>query len=197
MIKTTTILMNEWGNYSNPRCKIERLVNEGVYTPIIRGLYETNKRTPAHLLAGVICAPSYISFEYALAHYGMIPEAVYTVTCATYLKRKRKQFATPFGNYTYCDVPSKVYPLGVRYCEENGYCYLIATPEKALCDQMYKLSPIASQREMEQALFEYLRIDEDVLDTLNLQDIEEIAKVYGSTNVQLLNRYLKRRNRNG
>lgn len=197
MIKTTAILMNEWGKYRNPRCKIERLVTQGVYTPIIRGLYETDRHTPAHLLAGSICNPSYVSFEYALAHYGMIPEAVYTITCATYLKSKRKQFSTPFGNFTYCDVPSQVYPLGVRYCEEGGYCYLIATPEKALCDELYKLSPIASQKEMEQVLFDYLRIDEDVLDTLNLQDIDEIVEAYGSTNVQLLNRYLTRRKRNG
>lgn len=40
--------------------------------------------------AGSIYDPSHISFEFALSYYGLIPEAVYTVTSATFEKRKRK-----------------------------------------------------------------------------------------------------------
>ena len=48
----------------------------------IRDRYETDRNVPAYLLAGSIYGPSYISFEYALSRYGLIPEAVYAVTCA-------------------------------------------------------------------------------------------------------------------
>ena len=55
---------------------------------IINGLYETNSNTPAHLLAGSIYGPSYISFKYALSFYGLIPEHVTTITYATFDKKK-------------------------------------------------------------------------------------------------------------
>lgn len=54
--------------------------------------------TPPYLLAGSIYGPSYISFEYALSYYGMIPEAVYIVTCATF--DKKKKYETAFGTFT-------------------------------------------------------------------------------------------------
>ena len=66
-----------------------------------RGLYETDRNAPAYLLAGSIYGPSYISFEYALSRYGLIPEAVYAVTCATFEKKKKKKYETPFGTFTY------------------------------------------------------------------------------------------------
>ena len=58
---------------------------------IRNGLYETEANTPSYLLAGSIYGPSYISFEYALSYYGLIPERVTTITCATFNKRKEKK----------------------------------------------------------------------------------------------------------
>ena len=34
-------------------------------------------------LANVLYAPSYVSFDYALSYYGMIPERVHEITSAT------------------------------------------------------------------------------------------------------------------
>ena len=56
---------------------------------VINGLYETNENTPGYLLSTSIYGPSYISFEYALYFYGLIPERVDTITCATYNKKKK------------------------------------------------------------------------------------------------------------
>src|SRR5690554_965136 len=78
-----------------------RMVKDGEYIKIIRGLYETDPSTPGYLLAGSIYGPSYLSFEFALAYHGLIPEAVYTFTSATYDKKKKKKFETPFGTFTY------------------------------------------------------------------------------------------------
>ncbi len=77
-----------------------------------------------------------------LAYYGLIPEAVYTVTCATFEKKKKKKYETSFGTFTYRDVPPEAFPLGIRLIQEGDYFYRIAEPEKALCDQLYTISPV-------------------------------------------------------
>ena len=73
--------------------------------------------------------------EYALSFYGLIPERVTTITCATFDKKKKKQYNTSFGTFTYRDVPSSAYPEEIILKEENDYSFQIATVEKALCDK--------------------------------------------------------------
>ena len=114
MIKTTSIILKELSEYKNPQSKIGRMVKQGEYIPIIKGLYETNKNTPPHYLAASIYAPSYLSFEFALGYYGMIPEAVYTFTSATFGKGKKKVFENFFGTYTYRDVPASIISIGIE-----------------------------------------------------------------------------------
>lgn len=84
MIKTHSMIIDELSEYGNPKTKLGRMVNEGIYTPIIRGLYETDAKTSGYLLAGSIYGPSYLSFEFALSYYSMIPEAVHVYTSATF-----------------------------------------------------------------------------------------------------------------
>ena len=90
--------------------------------------------TPGYLLAASIYGPSYLSFDFALSYWGLIPEAVFSFTSATFDKKKRKQFVTPFGLFTYRDVPRKAYPFGIQILNEGDYSFFIANPEKALCD---------------------------------------------------------------
>lgn len=97
MIKTTAMLINEYSSYANPAAKIKRLADSGVLIPVVKGLYETDRDTPGYCLASAIYGPSYLSFEFALSHYGLIPEAVYAFTCATFEKRKAKRYTTAFG----------------------------------------------------------------------------------------------------
>lgn len=193
MILTNDIIKNNLKTYSNKNNKISREIKKGNLIKIINGLYETKSSTEGYLLAGSIYGPSYLSFEFALYYYGLIPEKVTTFTSATYGKKKKKIYNTPFGSYLFRDVPNKVYPLGIRLIKEGEYVYQIATPEKALCDKLYTLSPIKNMMELENMLFNDLRIDIDEFNKLNLQDIGEIACSYHSSNVSLLYRYIRRR----
>ncbi len=118
MIKTTEMILEELHTYANQKTKLRRLVRQGRYFPVSRGLYETDDHTPGHLLAGSIYGPSYISFAYALSVYGLIPEAVYTITCATFEKKKRKKYETAFGTFMYRDIPSAAFPLELRLIQE-------------------------------------------------------------------------------
>ena len=91
MIKTYAMLIEELSEYSAPANKLSRMVKENICTPVVKGLYETEKSTPGYLLAGSIYGPSYLSFDFALSRYGLIPEAVYVFTSATFEKKKAKK----------------------------------------------------------------------------------------------------------
>ena len=192
MIKTTNVLLEELKEYANPNAKLSRMVKQGIYIPIVKGLYETDRNVPAHLLAGSIYGPSYISFEYALSYYELIPEAVYTVTCACYDKKKKKEYKTAFGTYTYRDIPATAFPLEIRLQQEGEYYYRIAEPEKALCDKLYTISPVANVKELEVLLTENLRMEESELRKMNLEKIRMLSERYHSTNVKKLVTLIRR-----
>ncbi len=192
MIKTTAMILNELSQYASPKNRLSRMVHKGEYIQITKGLYETDRSTPGHLLAGSIYGPSYLSFEFALGYYGMIPEAVYSFTSATFEKKRKKSFETPFGTFTYRDVPSVVYSLGVDIIQEGQYSFMIASREKAICDQLYKTNPMSNYSELREFLFADLRIDASELDKINLQDLGILAERYPSTNVKRLYSLMRR-----
>lgn len=192
MIKTTAIMLQELNNYKNPRDKLAHMVKKKECIPVIQGLYETNPTTPGYRLANTICSPSYLSFEFALSYHGLIPEAVYNFTSATFEKKKKKEFKTPFGTFTYRDVTSAAYPYGIECVSENGYTFQIASPEKALCDELYIQSPVTSQRELKELLFDGLRIDWDLFCKLNMDDILFLNSKYHCTNIQKLTKTMEK-----
>ncbi len=192
MIITNSIAKSNLAEYSNKNNKISRDIRNGKLFKIVNGLYETAPNTPGYLLAGSIYGPSYISFEYALSYYGLIPERVSTITCATCDKKKKKEYNTDFGTFTYRDVPVLVYPEEIILKEENDYAYQIATPEKALCDKMYTLPPLNNYSNLENMLFNDLRIDEEEFIKLDVDKIRSLSELYHSTNIDLLARYMRR-----
>ena len=192
MIITNDIAKQSLANYSNKNNKISRDLRDGKLFKIVNGLYETDVNTPGYLLASSIYGPSYISFEYALSYYGLIPERVSVVTCATFDKKKKKEYRTQFGVFTYRDVPNTVYPEEILLKIEGTYSYQIATPEKALCDKLYTLSPLFNYFNLENMLFNDLRIDETEFRKLDVDKTEKLSYLYHSTNVNLLARYMRR-----
>lgn len=195
MVKTARMLQEELSFYGAPKNKIARLVKEGKLTRIVNGLYETDARTPPEFLAACIYGPSYISFEHALSRYGMIPEAVPVVTSATFEKGKRKRYDTPFGVFTFHDVPAAAFPWGVETVVQGEYAYRIACPEKALCDTLYLRSPVANYDELEALLFDDLRLDPAAIDSLDSQAVALLAEHFRCTNVRKLATYLRKRQR--
>lgn len=192
MILTTQQLKENYKNFVDAKGKIKRDVRDGKLFQLVRGLYETNPNVEGFKLAQFIYGPSYLSFDYALYRYGLIPEAVYnTFTCATFNKNKIKTYTNHFGTFVYRDVPKNVFRLGIIVNQEDNYVYQIATPEKALCDKLYITSPIKNLKSLKELLFADLRIDEDSFKKLNKQDILSLAPLYHSANLNLLVKYLK------
>ncbi len=196
MIKTTAILKEELKKYVNPTAKIRQLVKAGKLVRIVRGLYETDDSIPGHFLAPIIYGPSYLSFEFALAYHSLIPEAVYNFTSAVFDKKKEKCYKTPYGMFTYRDIPDEAYPAGIMLHSENGYGFQVASPEKAICDELYILPPLKNRVELEQMLFENLRIDFDDFIRLNMAELYEISVRFHTRNHKLLQEYVRRRMKN-
>ena len=100
MYKDHLTVMHDLGAYASPKAKLTRMLHSGELLQVKRGLFIEAGDTEwsAKTLAGMIYGPSYISFEYALAYYGLIPERADTVTSAIYNKNKNKIFHTPAGH---------------------------------------------------------------------------------------------------
>ncbi len=192
MIKTTAMLLEQLKDYRYPANKLSRLVSEGIVFPVVRGLYVTDRTVPSRVLAACIYGPSYLSFDYALSYWQLIPEVAYTFTSATFDKKKKKQFDTPFGLFLYRDVPMDAYPAGIKIIYEGDYTFLIAEPEKALCDKLYTISPVANLKEFEVLLFDDLRIDRDDFEQLNLETLIFYASLYRTMNHRLLTKFVRR-----
>lgn len=192
MIKTTGMLLDELKNYRSPMSKIGRMASHGDIFPIVRGLYETDGNTPGHLLAASIYGPSYLSFEYALYVYDLIPERVYAYTSATFEKGRRKTYMNRFGTYLFRDVPSEAFPIGIEYKSEGEYAYRIASPEKAICDTLYDRPVVDSRKELIELLFEDMRIDEDLFFALDREKIISLSPKYHSKNLNLLQSLMRK-----
>jgi len=184
---------------NNVNAKISYMVKKGELIRLKKGIYTFGKEYLANPIdmisaANLLYAPSYVSFEYALSYYGLIPERVYEITSAT--MRMKKEFHTPVGRFTYKVVPLQAYALGVdwNYDKTHGG-QLLATAEKALCDKIKSDRGIGrlSQQKLEIYLEYDLRIDMELLFNLDVALIEAIATAYKSSNLQNLAKLINKR----
>jgi hypothetical protein len=184
--------------YSSPRDKITSLLRQGQIIRVKKGLYifgsDYRKRPYSReILANLIYGPSYISLEYALSYYGLIPERVEALTSIT--TGRSRSFNTPVGLFTYRMIPLHAFQEGMARIElEDGGAFLIATPEKALVDKVF-IDPASEMRTLkglEQYLFDNLRIDTDLFTRLNGSSVGEIVKRYQSSKLQVLSRLLRK-----
>ena len=89
-------------NYASPLGKLSRILHSGDLIRVKKGLYvfgEPYRRgnLSMEMLANMIYGPSYVSLEWALSYYGLIPEKVEEITSVT-MKRKKK-YDTPIGRF--------------------------------------------------------------------------------------------------
>ncbi|MFA4889532.1 MAG: hypothetical protein WC628_08190 [Candidatus Omnitrophota bacterium] len=106
-----------------------------LFFKIRNGLYALRTDPPAEeAIANRLYAPSYISFEYALSRYGIIPESVYAITSVT--TRITREFIVNNKSFTYSRIKKQAY-RGYKTEKMGGVTVLIAEPEKALADYLY------------------------------------------------------------
>jgi hypothetical protein len=171
-------LLSVLKGYKTPNNKIFRWVDEGVLLPVKRGMYVvspelTGKPVERLLIANLLYGPSCVSLDYALWHYGLIPEQVMEVTSVT--TRRSQTLETGMGRFSYQHLPEGLFPIGLESVAVTGGGYaLLASPAKALCDRLVltRQLRIHSIKSMQHFLLDDLRFDAD---EANLIDLSIIA----------------------
>ncbi len=191
------ILMDVLQGYGKPRDQVTRLLSKNVIIRIKKGLYCFGKPYRRRLIsqeyvANLIYGPSYISLEYALQFYGLIPEMVHTVTSVSL--RRSKTFHTPVGNFSYKMLCSNRYATGFTLHSATGSSFLIASPEKALADKVWsdKRFPGTAVSDFRTYLEEDLRIDRESISRLSRADMKAICSAFDSRKIWNLASYLER-----
>ncbi len=180
------MLKEKYSDYANALDKIKRDADKGIIFRLTKGIYETDKNTDPCLLASSILSPSYLSFDWALSYYGLIPERVFAITSATFRSRKNKTFKNYFGRYEFTDIPSDAFSEGLTYLESGDYIVKIATKEKAICDSLCKWRVVKSVKDLKELLFEDKRIDIDEFTDCDFKLMKRLASLYRKTNLKLL-----------
>lgn len=192
MIYTSAILKNKYREYTNINQKIFLESKKGNLIRIKKGLYSDNVSIDGPVIANVCLDPSYISFEYALARYGLIPEFVSVFTSACFGKKNNKTFYSSQAIFEYRNIPTEAYPYGINFFKnEEKITYKIASKEKALCDTLYSKYPVRTFKELETLLFDDLRIDKNEFLTLDFEFISNIYMKYHSNTLLTLYKYIK------
>ena len=185
-------LLDGLKDYSRPRDKITDMLRKKMLIRVKKGIYvfgETYARGPfsREVLANMIYGPSYVSLDYALHYYALIPERVEAVTSVTCGRSRR--FSTPVGLFGYRRIPMEAYQIGMDRVElEGGRSFLMATPEKALADKLRdeRGTGIRTQRDMRSYLLDHLRIDPEGLGKLDSNRLAVIASRYHSRKIEAL-----------
>ncbi len=150
--------------------KIIRL-KKGVYT-----LNETDRKAELSpfLLANELYSPSYLSLEFALSYYNLIPEAVNVFTSIT--TNKTKTIKNIYGTFYYNSI-KKEYFWGFHNIKlKSNISFFIAVPEKAVIDFIYfKIHSVV--KDIKNELIQNYRFQNlDILDIKALENYKQKLK---------------------
>lgn len=180
---------------------IKKLTREKLIVPLKKGFYispsyrETALKTPEEselywaYIANVLRTPSYVSLEYVMSKYSLIPEVSFALTSIT-LKSTRA-YRSGQATFIYRNIKQ---PLFTGYQSvmfgNTGLTVRIAYPYKALFDYLY-LKSFPNRAEMEDYLLVSGRINWEVLSADNKAKFADIVNTSGSKKMLQVARVLK------
>lgn len=184
----TQTLLCLLANFRKPRERILRMVKNEELIRLKNGFYLITDKIrqgskvliPYEQVANLLYGPSYVSLEWALSFYGMIPERVHTITSMTL--GRNKEYHTPVGDFSYYRLSAESYSIGIEQKNSPDFVggFLMASPEKALADLVFVVCKGLQKEQLKRELLESKRIDRERLLQLNKDLLTEIAKVYQS-----------------
>lgn len=187
-------LLNLLNDYRKPRECILRMVKNGELIRLKNGFFliedkiKSNGNTviPYEQVANMLYGPSYVSLEWALSFYGMIPERVHSITSMTL--GRNKTFNTSVGDFIYKKISPNSYSIGITQKPATDFIggFLIATPEKALADLVFVSCKGLDKWELTQDLLESRRIDKEVFYKLDKELLMRISRSYKAKSVNFL-----------
>ncbi len=167
------LILEILNDYQSPNDKISALLKSKELISLRRGLYiigpDLDLRSPEpFLIANHLRGPSYVSLESALSYWNMIPERAYEISSVSI--KTSKKYKNPTGRFSYHQLKTPYYSYGIKCIEISArQSFLIASPEKALCDKLV-LTPkinLRSTKQTREFLMDDLRIDPHILNRLD------------------------------
>ena len=160
----------------------KRLERAGNIIRLKKGLYVvaphiSRTELSDFLIANHLYGPSYISAESALRWYGLIPESVYETISVT--SGNARTYSNKTGSYRYIHASPTYCAVGVTMRQEANASFMIATPEKALCDKII-FTPYLNLRYREETLRfleEDLRLDMEQFYKMDTELLRQCAEV--------------------
>jgi predicted transcriptional regulator of viral defense system len=114
---------------------LHRYKKKGFIVQLKRGLYVFPDILPPDVyVANKLYSPSYISLEFALSYYGVIPETVYEITSVT--TKATRRFETLGKTFSYRKIKKTAY-TGYEIKKQQDLTFNIADAEKAFVDTNY------------------------------------------------------------
>jgi predicted transcriptional regulator of viral defense system len=175
------------------KTNLHRWQKKGRVIRLRRGVYVLNQEDsrirPSRLfLAKEIYGPSYVSMEYALSVYGLIPEQTAAVT--SICTKKTMSFKNKFGSFIYQHIKTSAFAGFEQEKDEAGLAYFMATPEKALVDFIY-LNRNRIKGDYKQVLLQSYRMQN--LETLDFEKLHGYASLFENTKLEMiLNKLLEK-----
>ena len=192
---TISTILLKYG-YVSVKDKIDNLKQKKILETLKKGLYvHTSQYTKniisKEIVANSMLSPSYISFDYALYFYGLIPERVVDIVSAT--TKKSKVFHTSYGVFGFKQIKKELFGIGLKIESGQNGNFLIATKEKALCDKIYftKDIKITSVKGMMVFLLDDLRIDFDELEEFDMDILIKYQEISRSKKITFLINIIK------
>ena len=156
-------------------------LRKGMY--VINDLYFKEKISSLYI-ANKIYTPSYISLEYALHEYEIIPETVKTITSIT--TRKTAGFKNKFGQFGYTKIKNELF-FGYDLINYQGQNIFYAFREKAILDFVY--TNLSSFKETDED-FHHYRFQN--LESISWRKLEGYLKKFKSSKLKRVIKLLKR-----
>jgi len=121
------------------RRQVSDWVKKGYLSQLKKGIYILSntfrKVTPSErFIANYLISPSYLSLEYALGFYDLIPERVTVYSSLT--TKKTQSYTNILGKFDYCSVKESLF-FGFTKFSLDNQVFFIALPEKAILDFFY------------------------------------------------------------
>ena len=131
------VMMDE--KLADIRRQVSGWIKKGYLIQLKKGVYVFSdtyrKVVPSpRFIANYLVMPSYLSLEYALGYYDLIPEKVTVYSSLT--TKKTQTFTNALGRFEYCSLKESLF-FGFTKVSSNNQDSFIALPEKAILDFFY------------------------------------------------------------
>ncbi len=173
-------VVRQLSNGQTFRNQLNRWHKKGLIVKLKRGIYLLNKNDRKNepslmFIANQLYVPSYVSLEFALNYYDLIPERTADLTSVS--TRKTMRFKNEFGVFIYQQIKPNAFRGFKLVKDANDMPLLLAEPEKAVIDFLY-LNLSRFQKKIEEQFSISYRFQNT--ESLSEKRLLELAKTFNN-----------------